>query len=501
VFPLAIIAILAAVRVPYPFHGDQTVFMLGAQALERGGTLYVDFWDAKQPGVFVFYWMAGKLFGFSPVGVHLFELIWNLALAAWMIRLLRAHLAFPALASIAPVAAIGGYYAVAGTWELTQVEMLASLPLFACVAAAWPGYRSPRSMRLGWLASGIAAGIAVLFKLLFAPVAVATWLVAAGIALRVGGARWTDVLRDRWAPAALGVIIVLGTTVAVFAAAGALEPMLWTAFVYPMQALSLGTHMDPVRLASTAKWFLLAFAPLVLFALAVRAQWRGDGLERVFLLAMIWWVAGLAVILIQTLSWWRYHFLLLLVPVAILAVRGIDGIAGSARARLRWSPAVAAVTGLLLGALACVPAWRVWMNDSPVTLPPLRTAEELVAFQRSVSPEWDRIWNDTAFLREPGARPGPIYVFGDPRAITLAGRDQAIAINGWSWESYAQRLWDELPSQLREAKPVYLGIEPVYERLLRDRAPEVWAWIEANYRIARSDERRVWFERVTTGDS
>jgi hypothetical protein len=41
---------LGALHVAYPFSADQSQTLLGAQALERGGTLYVDLWDLRQPG-------------------------------------------------------------------------------------------------------------------------------------------------------------------------------------------------------------------------------------------------------------------------------------------------------------------------------------------------------------------------------------------------------------------------------------------------------------------
>jgi hypothetical protein len=82
VLPLIIVAALASIHLPYPFAGDQTLFLLGAAALDRGEVLYVDFWDIKQPGIYLFFWLAGRLFGFSKIGVHLLELIWQLKFPA-----------------------------------------------------------------------------------------------------------------------------------------------------------------------------------------------------------------------------------------------------------------------------------------------------------------------------------------------------------------------------------------------------------------------------------
>jgi len=496
VLPLALIALLAASRIPYPLHGDQTLFMMGAETLERGGVLYVDFWDAKQPGIFLFYWLAGRTFGFHAIGLHLFELLWHLALAAWMIRFLRPRLAAPVLASAAPVLAIGGYYAMAGNTELTQAEVLAALPLFACLAAASVN-AGPGATRLAWFGSGVAAGIAALFKLLFAPIPAAIWLALALGARRAPGLSWGDLVRDRWLPALLGTALVLGATVAVVAATGALGPLLWTSFRYPLEALAAGTGPSVRRLADTARWVLAALWPVVLLALLSPLR-RGERAGGAALTgAAAWCLTGVAVFLAQTMSWWRYQTMLLVVPLAMLAVLGIDGLVALGRERLR--AAAPGAIALLVAALAFAPAMRLRLAGGMLFPPRLETAEDLIAWQRRSSPGFDRVWTDSAFLRNPGARPGAVYVFGDPRAITLGGRRQAIPINGWSWESYAQSMWDGLPAALESAAPAYVGIEPMYEPMIRARAPAVLTWLEAYYRQVKSGEDRVWYERANAG--
>lgn len=496
VLPLALIALLAASRIPYPLHGDQTLFMMGAETLQEGGVLYVDFWDAKQPGIFFFYWLAGRTFGFHAVGLHLFELLWHLALAAWMIRFLRPRLAHPVLASAAPVLAIGGYYAVAGNWELTQAEMLAALPLFACLAAASVN-AAPGPTRLAWFASGVAAGAAALFKLLLAPIPAAIWLVLALGARRAPGVSWGGIVHDRWLPALLGTALVLGATAAAFASAGALEPLLWTSFAYPLQALATVSGPSAGRLLDTSRWLLAAFWPVVLFAL-LSPVLRGDRRSDVaFAAAAAWLAAGAAVFLAQTMSWWRYQTFLVSVPLAMLAAIGIDGLARLARERLR--AAAPGAIALLVAALAFAPALRVRLAGGTLFPPRLETAADLIAWQRASSPGFDRVWADCAFLREPDARPGAIYVFGDPRAITLAGRRQAIAINGWSWESYPPGMWQTLPAALESAAPAYVAVEPMYVPLIREQAPAVLAWLDADYRIVKSGEDRVWYERAAYG--
>jgi hypothetical protein len=93
------IAIIGSLKLFAPFDGDQALFLYMAEAIDEGEILYVDVWDMKQPGIFWFFWMAGKLFGFTTLGTKLLELAWMLALAAAMIVCLRHYFAHPWLAA------------------------------------------------------------------------------------------------------------------------------------------------------------------------------------------------------------------------------------------------------------------------------------------------------------------------------------------------------------------------------------------------------------------
>lgn len=133
------LVVLGLIHLPYPFAGDQALFVLGAAALDRGQVLYVDFWDIKQPGIYFLFWLAGRLFSFSEVGVHLFELLWHALLAVALIAALRHYYEARWLSSLAPLSTIGAYYCCAQGHLLTQLEILVALPLFACLwLASYP---------------------------------------------------------------------------------------------------------------------------------------------------------------------------------------------------------------------------------------------------------------------------------------------------------------------------------------------------------------------------
>ena len=65
ILPLVVVVVLAGIHLPYPFAGDQALFLLGAAALDRGEVLYVDFWDIKQPGIYFFSGWPGTCSAFQ----------------------------------------------------------------------------------------------------------------------------------------------------------------------------------------------------------------------------------------------------------------------------------------------------------------------------------------------------------------------------------------------------------------------------------------------------
>lgn len=73
---LSLVALICAIHLPFPFRGEQALFVTAAMEISEGGGLYTDFWGLKQPGIFLFFVAGGTLFGYTEVGIHLFELIY-----------------------------------------------------------------------------------------------------------------------------------------------------------------------------------------------------------------------------------------------------------------------------------------------------------------------------------------------------------------------------------------------------------------------------------------
>ena len=92
---LTVIAVAGGLKLAYPFSGDQALLATGGREVLHGAVLYRDFWDVKQPAIYLFYAVGGAIFGFSPFGLHLRELIYILVFAvvlqrtSWLLALVR----------------------------------------------------------------------------------------------------------------------------------------------------------------------------------------------------------------------------------------------------------------------------------------------------------------------------------------------------------------------------------------------------------------------------
>ena len=154
------------------------------------------------------------------------------------------------MSSVAAIAALGSYYAFAGTRELTQVEMLVSFPMFL---SAWLLVTDQQLLPLGGRCCGLAglfAGVAVTFKLFYAPIFIAFVLVAI-LATRPRTAPGQSLSgtpsRCCW-PFTIGVTVVLGAVSLILWRQGVFDELLWNSFVYPL----LGAGWDRRRHGSAA---------------------------------------------------------------------------------------------------------------------------------------------------------------------------------------------------------------------------------------------------------
>lgn len=491
---IGLILIAGAIYLHHPFHGDTALFQLGAKEIAQGSRYYVDFWDNKQPGIYYFNVIAGKLFGFTEEGAHALDLLWNVAFAAVLLVAMKSRLK-SGLWLAAPWVTVGLYFAFGFTWFLLQPEELVCFPLFCCLVLA--SGDPDRSRRTGFalFASGLCAGVVVLFKLMFAPIPAAFWLLAGWYAYTDRKLAIVDIIRWQFLPAALGVAVVLAGVCGWAYWTGNLSELLWTTFAFPIEAASTLASNSIWNLvrgtlyfgAATSFW-LLGAAYLALVSLKARPP--------LFVAQLFAWViVGLLVILLQKLSWWSYHFLLLVTPTGLLGLCGLELFVETPLASRLFGSEVRA-TWILLP-LAFAPAIAEWtaqaIRHGPGAL--LTDAGAIQAYQRRVSDDYDKLAQEVNALSLAPSDSGPIYVMGNPIAYRFAARDQAIPTNGWSWEISPSSIWARLDPELRKAMPAYVAVSEQYRLVLGEKSPGAQALLNTCYDVLQKSSDYTWYRR------
>jgi hypothetical protein len=259
------------------------------------------------------------------------------------------------------------------------------------------------------------------------------------------------------------------------------------------------------RLTDGVTWFVRTFR--VPLALAIVGGWNRLRHERDLLtLGLITWaVAGVLLIWIQVISWWPYHYLLLFVPIGLLATQGVEALWQAATAATRTRRVRVASVAVLL-ALSALYIRQVYSIAFAVTTvfssrPLPLTSETMRRYQAAHDPELANAFATTAFLREPGSYPGPIFVFGHPRLYDLAGRWPAIPLVIWG-TTPPTGSWNRLMTDLENAAPPYVLVTDRTLRSLLRYDPtlvvEVSALrsrLERRYERIRTDADGTWYLR------
>jgi hypothetical protein len=493
---LALVAVLGLGHLAYPFGGDQALFTIGAQDLSNGKLLYRDFWDFKQPGIFAFYYAAGRLFGFDEAGTHAFELTWMLMLSVVLMVTMKRWPQSSLVASLVPLLTVGHYYVVSESWHLTQVEGLAGLPMYLAMWYASAPQSPVRASRL--YVSGVMGGLVLLFKFMFLPILLAFWLTAVVYTVPRRG----SVLRGLASvvvPIVAGLLGPLVVTVAYFAWTDTLGLAYWTWFDFPRQVVKEIPVPSAWRLLGALEWFALRFSWLVALGLVgafVALRQRADAM----IVNLLWWCGlGGAIILVQAQSWWPYHFHLFFVPLGILAAIGI----ASLRTWIREADPFMATrwgTGVMLLAMVLLlsPAFGLMFRKAvPLAQEGFAWSQESRRrYQRAVSGEYTTVLSEVAFLQEPGSLPGRIYVFGSPLYHFLSNRGQATPLNGWFMEMAPAAQWQQVAAQLEEVRPPYIFVARIEGELIREHSPTLTALLHTAYLPLRESRAGLWYVRV-----
>lgn len=515
---LITVALIAVWKLFETFAGDQAMFVVYAAEINRGALLYRDIWDLKQPGIFLFYLAGGKNFGFTEFGIHLFELFYWLAFSVILSVTLKKYFKNAVFASLMPLLTVGVYHAVCGSWHLTQVEGLVGFPLYLTLWAAIQSQQmQKRANRFALLClSGIAGAVVLVFKLILLPIIGLFWLTVLISSIARGDEVWLKAFFRAAIPILIGVIVPLLAVALYFAMHNALSIVGYTYFEYPAQAVKAFAGEDrlPV-LKQGLRWFVTTFSPLLALIFVwglivlkdVKVQNKHFVDELLFKLRQVdlltvnlilWVFAGLAVILVQNLSWWEYHYLLLLVPLGILAMKGIEAIwEQTVRISSFFTKPLGQAVFVVCLLVIFIPILRLPMRkfkrdyfDRMGT-----PTEHLWVPHGDMDEQYRQIQGEVTFLSEPSSLQGKIFVCAQPLYYYLSKRSPALASNGWMPEFFLPDQWNQLSEELAlKPLPAYIIIEHYCGNLIDRKSPETRRILKEKYRLRNASDNTDWYE-------
>jgi hypothetical protein len=302
--------------------------------------------------------------------------------------------------------------------------------------------------------------------------------------------RASTLIFHTWLPFTFGVLLVWGSMSIAFWRLGALDAFLSTTFLYPLGALNDIGAAPLSRLLTSLTIFGAAMAPWLVYATFSAPRLARADEPALFGRMAVWLVTGIAVILLQKSSWWTYHMLLLYPPTGVLAARGLDLAVGHLRVAVGSSTFPAMSASLLL----VIPVLAALAYPAGETARRLYTSiaehGDFETYRRTASVDYANAADAATFL-ECAAPPGSIYVFGDPTIHLLTGRRQAIPLQGSAWDFYLPSHWQQLPTDLAVARPVWIFLESINS--VARLSPATMALLARDYRVAWDTPYGRWY--------
>src|SRR5690554_822957 len=500
IFVLIIIAFLGFINLATPFGGDQALFITGSQALADGKTLYKDFWDYKPPGIYYFYYIAGSIFGFTEVGIHLFELLLWLSFSIFLIISLTYLNIFENryIVSLAPLFTAGIYYISSTIFTLTQVEGIINSFLYLTLFLAIQASKVEKRKFILLTFSGLIGGIVLTFKLMFLPIIGMFWLSTFIYTVFIQKQNFVKTIKEFFLPVAAGLAIPLLILFIYYLQTGILELVYKTLIVYPPRLLNevpLGGYSKLYRLFI---WYFDKFQIMIaggILGIIISLFYKKD----LFLTNLIFWLLlGIVVIVLTRISWWRYHTHLLNVPVGILFLVTIDFISSAVKKYKfvnSWIGKLAIILTFFVlfytEVKACFPKTRY-------TFKYLKASAEIekknvIKGLTDDNNKYPYTYKNIDILNKPNSLPGDIFAASTPLFYYLSGRSQATPLNGWILELFLKEQWPEFIKQLKEKQPAYIFIGDKYPDLVPNLSPETAQFIKENYTVVRSNKSGIWF--------
>lgn len=465
VFVISIIALIGVSKLAYPLMDDQAEFVIGAKILEKGGILYRDFTNIKPPGIFLFYLFGGSLFGFNGVGIHLFELIYMLLFALTIIFGL-GNILGRRIGYVAAILSVCSYYLISSEWELTNVESIANFPLFVVLICFTYLLLDKYNNHVLSFVSGFASGTIFLLKPIYFVIPLGFLITFWFINLFVNHKKmpWISFLAGTLLPI---IVIVLW-----FVKNNSLQFLIDALFVIPGELVRSTNPFSRIYIfINQFGLFIKNAGVIILFAgLAILFNWRSiiqylyqfklralNVKVYLFLGLGLWIILGITAILAQIISWWYYHWFLLLCPLSILSAISIETLVEK-NINLGYKQHILTIiiVSIVLCSLNQLELVRILTtyNNRIIALQPSRRLD----YQNSLNSWYGEVNQESNFLNQPSAIKGPIYVWGSPLIYIFTGRALGATVQGWNLNLMTPGLYNRLAEDLNKKLPAYIFI-------------------------------------------
>jgi len=169
VFLIGLAGFALLLRIPsivQPLGIDQSLWASAVRGIERGQRLYVDVWEQRPPGIYLSYWAAFKVFGWTPAAVAWLDIICSAitTIAVYALgRTLAGRLTGAASAAIFATMTMPAWMYREGGFiprSISETFIVMCVGLAAWCGAAYSRSRSTAAI----LAFGLFAGAATIYK-------------------------------------------------------------------------------------------------------------------------------------------------------------------------------------------------------------------------------------------------------------------------------------------------------------------------------------------------
>ena len=479
---LLIIIIVGLIKSSTVLGGDQSLFVVIAQMLDSGKILYQDLFDYKQPGIYLFYLIAGKTFGWGDINIHLFELGYWVLFSLILFSLIKKYSLFHAeyFNALLPLFIVAVYYCNAQPLHLTQLEALINFPLFLIVWLLDRAYKTEDRLFVTYLAIGVLIGIVLLCKLVFSPIIFFFLLIHFIFILKSKSLKY---IIKPILPLILGFIIPVSIFLSYIFIHQIEGLVLNIYFKIPASVIGLEDQVVVDRLYSSVKWFIKRMMVFLLLA-AIGVFLIHKRESHFFSLIISWGVIGFFVILMQKTSWWSYHFQLLYVPIGIFAALGLDFIL------YHWLLRMQLKTQLIKVFLIVLILPLVFYHQ-------LNTLRQGIASKNFTKlNNYDYAKNDSENIAKVIKPEDTIFICGNPRMYLLTAHLPELSTNGWILEYYLDFQWEDFYSEFRDKPPTYLFVKNDYDTLIELKSKKLWELIINEYAEYEAVENGRWYKRI-----